>query len=177
MIFAEYYNELFREDVARVVTGLPARHDHGPDEVTIQPRSISGRNPVIRAWPDDRRALFACGLFLTVLADQVCYTHFRASYPTFRALTRYPKWRGDCPGGCYSHIHPGAVFYAIGAEEGRLPAWPAFPLSLLPGDLVATMQREIADFVGRFLPGVDQGAFWRHCDAEFPLGIRIALAL
>src|SRR5687768_12368270 len=109
MNLAEYYNGPFRADLGRGIEGRPPVHDHRPGEVTIQPRSISRENMVIRRWPEERRMLFASSLFLTVLSDQVCYTHYPNSYARFRELTRYPKWLGDCPGGCYNHIHPAVV--------------------------------------------------------------------
>src|SRR5690606_27668683 len=125
---------------------LPALHEHAPGQIALQPRTISLRNPVVRRWSVERRTLFAAGLFLTVLADQVCYTHFQASYSRFRELTMYPKWRGDCPGTCYYHIHPGAVFRAIGAHEGSLGRIEDLPFSAFPDDVIATMRHEVQVF-------------------------------
>lgn len=172
MLFADYYAGLFREDIARVASALPSRHEHTPGETTLQPRSISRRNAVIRGWSPERRALFAASLFLTVLADQVCYTHFRPSYDRFRRLTMYPKWRGDCPGGCHAHIHPRVVFQAIGAREGRRGEMQELPFAAFPDDLFATMRLEVLDFVGTYLTGVDPEDFWRRCDAEMPLDFK-----
>src|SRR5688500_7663918 len=141
MLFADYYNKLFREDLAQVLDASPPAHAHEPDEVTIQPKTISEANLIVQSWAQDRRLLFAAGLFLTVLADQVCYTHFADSYPRFRSLTKYPKWRGDCPGGCLSHIHPGAVFRTVGRSRRPTGEKQVLPFELLPDDVISTMER------------------------------------
>lgn len=173
MLFAEYYNELFRHDLSRVVQGSPCAHPHESNEATIQPRMLSEANPVVREWPQDRRLLFAAGLFLTILADQVCYTHFPGSYSRFSALTLYPKWRGDCPGGCSSHIHPGVIFRTIGRKLGQLRQATPLPLELLPDDVISTMEAEVVSFVRQYLPEVEAQAFWARCDAEIPLDFRL----
>lgn len=170
MTFRDYYNSSFRDDLRDVVRGLAPVHDHG--EFSLQPRSISVRNPTVRSWDEHRRMAFAVALFLTVLADQVCYTHFRSSYPQFRDLTQYPKWRGDCPGACHNHIHPGAVFRAIGSEEGRLGSISDLPFAEMPDEVLATMESEVTDFVRRYLPSVDAEDFWNRCDREVPLEFR-----
>jgi hypothetical protein len=41
--------------------------------------------------PREHHPNFLCALFYTVLIDQAMYTHCRADYAVFRALTQYPK--------------------------------------------------------------------------------------
>lgn len=173
MLFATYYHGLFREDLTLVAAAVPTTHEHDAGEVVFQPRTISRHNAVVRTWPEERRLLFAAGLFLTALVDQVCYTHFRDSYPRFRELTRYPKWRGDCPGGCFHNIHPIAVFRAIGARLGSLNDIRDLPFSALPDDLLSTGKEEVYEFMLRHLPEVAPDEFWRRCEAEIPAEFRM----
>lgn len=175
MTFAEYYHNLFRRDLLRIVEALPPLHDHGSDEVTLQPRTLSRANPVVRGWSAPRRMLFASGLFLTLLADQVFYTYFRAAYPHFRSLTQYPKWRGDCPGGCWWHAHPETIWRAISAKEGRLlDSLDEVHYSLLPDDLLTTMRTEVEEFAKLHLREiVTPEAYWAQCEREISPAFRL----
>ena len=173
MTLAEYYNAQFRDDLPRVLDAVPSLHDHGDDTVAIQPRTISRRNHVVRRWSVERRMLFASSLLLTVLADQVCYTHFRPLYARFRELTAYPKWRGDCPGACAYHIHPTVILRTIGAPEGQAASLDEISLAALPADLFQTMRTEVTDFCERFLPEIDKVEFWRRCDVEIPTRFKL----
>ena len=173
MQFLDYYRDSFRPDVHAVLSGLPSLHPHGSDELTIQPRTISLANPVVRRWGPEQRWAFASALYLTVLSDQVCYTHFGAAYPRFRELTQYPKWRGDCPGACWHHIHPINVFRSIGTEVGQHRDILDLPYKTLPDGLINGMETEVTDFVSRYLDAVDADDFWARCDAELPTGFRL----
>jgi hypothetical protein len=173
MTLDDYYHSQFSNDLRNVLEGLPSLHQHGSDDVTLQPRSLSTANPIVRRWEKDRLGLFASALFLTVLADQVCYTHFPEHYATFRALTRYPKWRGDCPGGCGTHIHPAVVFRVIGQSPGPVHSRDRPDYSALPSDLIATLKREITSFFPRHLPAIDAMAFLARCDSEVPVDLRL----
>ena len=170
--FVDYYNGAFRGDLLAVLIARPSLHDHRAGETTIQPRTISRSNPIVRKWPDERRMVFATGLFLTVLADQVCFTHFQGAYRRFRDLTHYPKWRGDCPGGCASHAHPGLILERIGRREGERGSFADLPYSAAPGDLITGMEREARSFVEEHLAPVNADQFWARCDHEIPLDFR-----
>jgi hypothetical protein len=171
MRLSEYYNQNFRQDLMDVLANAKSVHPHA--EVSLQPRTVSRENPTVARWPEERRLLFASALFLTVLVDQVCYTHFRDAYPTFRRLTQYPKWRGDCPGACGYHIHPEVIFRVVGQLPGPAADIEELALPLLPDDLFATMKNEIVDFVQNHLPGTDPEEFWGRCDAEIPIHFRL----
>lgn len=116
---------------------------------------------------------FAAALFLSVLTDQVCFTHFKASYPEFRRLTQYPKWRGDCPGGCAWHLHPSLIFDAIGSRPGPLPRERSPRFDLLPPDVFSVFELETKDFVREYLPEVSATRFWERCVRELPPGLRL----
>ena len=153
----------FADDLSRVVAALPPETPHAEwkGEVTVQPRTISSANPVIRAWNEDRVRQFASALFLTVLVDEVCYTHFREQYPQFRLLTNYPKFRGDCPGACGHHLHPSDVFRAVNVEPD---SWSG------QGDLyegaLEMMHAEVARVFGSGTIPIDVEDFWGRCLKE-----------
>jgi hypothetical protein len=176
MNFADYYGLPFRRDITAVLGGLAPMHEHVAGEVVLQPRTLSSLNPAVRALSDERQALFACALFLTIVADQVCYTHFRSAYDRFRALTQYPKLKGDCPGGCSAHIHPSNAL-AVGSEPGR-PQWSAPDIAArLPADVLLVMRAEVSSFISEHLPELNPGEFWEQVDREIPVDLRLALAL
>jgi hypothetical protein len=167
MTFSEYFGEPFRGDLNAVISALPSGHDHDrPTGVTIQPRTISDQNQVIQAWNAERRDLFASALFFTVLVDQVCYTHFRTHYPAFQALTLYPKFRGDCPGGCYHHLDPSAIFRALGSPHGSATGWRG-EARIVPAATEA-MRSEVLSFFADYMPAVDGPEFWRICSLHIP---------
>ncbi len=174
MSLAAYYSGDFRRDLERVVAAMPSLHDHGPDETTIQPRTLSLGNPVIRAWPEERQFLFAAALVLTILVDQVCYTYFRSVYSRFRALTLYPKLRGDCPGGCGWHAHPELIWTSIGTKEGQpYRRTEDVPFHLIPRDFLDTLESETRSFLLARLSDVDPDAFWNRCAKEISPEFRL----
>lgn len=168
--FAEYYRSAFRQDLIAVIAGAPEPcHSIAREgEVVIQPMALTYLNPVIKAWSEARRTNFALSLFLTVLSDQVCFTHFREEYGRFRQLTMSPKLKGDCPGGCANHAHPRWIFAVIGRSSYSLQRGHPKPP---PVELYATtsaMRQEVIAFVAEHLRGVDPEEFWKRCEAEFP---------
>ncbi|MDL1927938.1 hypothetical protein FCG40_02965 [Fimbriimonadia bacterium ATM] len=170
MTFKEYYGEPFRSDLGAIVASCPSLHSDWQD-VVVQPRTLSIENPAINGLTLERRNLFATALFFTVLVDQVCYTHFRAYYPQFRDLTRYPKFRGDCPGGCHSHLHPKSIFNAIGSPHG--PAYNWSGRARFVDDAIEIMRAEVLDFFNTHLNAVDGEDFWRRCVEEMPQRTRV----
>lgn len=166
MTFASYYGSQFRGDLQRVLANAHQIHQH--DEVSIQPRSVSKENRVIRMWGEQRNSLFASALFLTVLVDQVCFTHFQEIYPQFRALTMYPKFRGDCPGGCYRHLHPLSVLRAMGNEPGCALDYYVDPLPYdhLAEDFATVLDTEVSAFCEKLLPSLDAEQVLKRCRAE-----------
>lgn len=163
---SSYYGTQFRDDLRRVLANAHQIHPHG--EVTIQPRSISRENRVIRMWREERRSLFASALLLTVLVDQVCYTYFKEVYPQFRALTMYPKFRGDCPGGCHRHLHPLTVLRAMGKEPGCALDYYIVPLPYdhLAEGFSTVLDTEVTTFCENLLPSLDAEQLLKRCRAE-----------
>jgi hypothetical protein len=175
MSLQEYYRSDFRGDLLSMIAAGPRSEHRREIETVIQPRTIGAENSVVMGWSDSRRARFAACLFLTLLVDQVCYTYFAMHYKRFRQLTRYPKWKGECPGGCFTHIHPSLVFAAIGRSPGPMNRPDCFAYRALPSDTLGTMEREVHAFVRDHMPELGE-AFWDFCDREVPLQIRLAMS-
>jgi hypothetical protein len=168
--FAAYYETCFRDDLARVLRSAPAPNHLSEDaaEVVIQPRVLSCQNETVRLWPTERRALFGVALFFTVLVDQACYTHFGGLYESFRRLTAYPKFKGDCPGGCYHHLHPSLILSSLGRPPGLTDSAPPPEYAQVFWEAVPVMHREVEEFSRDRLPALDAAAFWDRCLAELP---------
>jgi hypothetical protein len=165
MTFAEYYRSNFRGDLEKVVRSAPSPNhfSEGAHETELQPRVISRHNQAVRLLPDDRRALFGVALFFTVLVDQVCYTYFRGYYPRFQVLTRYPKFKGDCPGACGHHLHPRDILSALGKPPERNEWGVVEEYRRTLADATPVMEREVFDFFREQMPEVDAVAFWTRC--------------
>lgn len=176
MNFDAYYNGEFRRDVQEVVRAARGiqRHEGWDGEVIIQLPSLSRENRAIAEMGSDRLAQFAVALYFTILVDEVMYTYFRGSYPRFRELTMYPKLVGGCPGGCHTRLEPELVFRVINGglrDRGSCLVAPTIEPRYLKALRAATpdLQREVGSFFQEHMPGVDDGAVWRHCIAEPPL--------
>lgn len=170
MTFAEYYREKFRGDLAQVVRSAPSPNHFAENsyDTDLQPRVLSRHNQAVRLWHEDRRALFGVALFFTVLVDQVCYTHVRGWYRQFQTLTRYPKFKGDCPGACHYHLHPLGIFSALGRPPGQLDWGVSQEYRSVLADAAPAMESEVLEFFRDHIPGVDGAAFWARCVAEIP---------
>lgn len=106
---SSYYHGLYREhfaafwrslddhgSVSRVRGRLnPTRFSMQSDQhfsvVDLVARPRHGLQDHLQEIPAIDQPNFLCGLFYSVLVDQVMYSHRPADYPTFRALTQYPK--------------------------------------------------------------------------------------
>jgi len=163
--FRNYYGEPFRIDL-NAVTNFPSCPCSEADEAVIQPRTISTQNPVIRSWKPEQLQLFATALFFTVLVDQVCYTHYRDFYPQFQKLTRYPKFHGDCPGGCWWNLHPNRIFRAAGSSPGSPSNWSG--RVKIPENTIDVMRNEVLEFFNDYMQAIDGKEFWRRCVGEMP---------
>ena len=161
MTYREYYGDPFRNDIHEVIASRPTpdRHILEGREAVIQPHNLTTENPAICSWASERLELFATTLFFTTLVDQVCYSYYRDSYPHFQSLTRYPKFKGDCPGGCNSNLHPRSIFRVVGIGSISSPIFD---------EAVGIMRKEVIDFFQNILKNVDGGEFWRKCLNELP---------
>ena len=105
-------------------------------------------------------------LFLTVLTDMVCFTHYKSNYSEFRKLTRYPKFIGNCPGSCNFHYHPSDIFFAMNkgrvAKEQHLMFYDKFLAAF------EIMKEETINFFNKHLAEINGEAFWEKCQKELP---------
>jgi hypothetical protein len=171
--FADYYRQHYRTDIERFIQSIPAEsrnHDYDKSVFTIQYERLTKDTPHLDGIAPEKRAYFAVALFLSVLVDEVCYTHFKPHYTQFRSLTLYPKFIGNCPGGCHYHFHPRDIFAAInysrdGQNSNRRPDITAFTVFDEASDV---MKSEVFDFFTQHMPTIDPTEFWRRCVDEFP---------
>lgn len=167
MRFADYYRGQFRTDLAEILAcTAPSRHTSAA-MTFIQPSMLSSRNRWVRGMQPDQRLLLEQALFLTFLTDQVAYTYRKPCYARFRSLTMYPKFTGDCPGGCHSHWHPRMIFGLVGAAPGRY-CGPAPTIAQCVADVLEVYQTEVEHFTSTLMPELDGPDFWSLCRAEMP---------
>lgn len=154
--FRDYYQGIFRSDLVEVVSALPSGHDlteHG--SVVIQPRTLSTENSFIRSLRRDRIDHLASALFWTILLDQVCYTYFSGQYWAFQQVTLYPKFHGDCPGGCYNNLHPQHILTQFGRRRPRLSV-----------DAAGVIREEVFELFPWPLSAISPSELWKRCLQE-----------
>lgn len=172
-MFEEYYRQHFQSDIQRFMMSIPPEsrnHEQDKSIFTIQYERLTKDTPHLDTIAPEFRAHFAIALFLSVLVDEVCYTHFKPFYTRFRLLTQYPKFIGNCPGGCHYHFHPREIFAAINySRDGRNSnKRPNVSVSEAFNESSDVMKEEIFDFFNRQLPEVSPSEFWKRCVIEFP---------
>ena len=122
MDFKTYYNSKFRDDLNRFFSTIPdASKFHEDTEnkqvFSIQYERLTPSFDHLNFLDKDGKENFAIALFLTILTDMVCFSHFKPHYSQFRNLTRYPKFIGNCLSACRYHYHPRDIFFAM--NKGR----------------------------------------------------------
>ena len=173
MTFREYYRQQFTTDIERFLMSIPPEsrnHDYDKSIFTIQYERLTKDTAHLDVIVPKHRAYFAIALFLSVLVDEVCYTHFKQEYARFRALTLYPKFIGNCPGGCHYHLHPSDIFAAINySRYGRIKTRrPDVVVYGLFDEASDVMKEEVFDFFTNHLTTISPEDFWTRCVSEFP---------
>ncbi len=168
MKFREYYAPPFVEDLNAFRTWAGAsRISHREDlegVFAIQPHLIKEHAKEVASWGTERVALFSAALFFTVLIDQICYTYFQHGYREFQHLTRYPKLRGLCPGGCQNR-HPTLVFSWLAEALGESRFEFEHGYRNIVGDAIPVMKDEVFDFFCRHVSSIEPAAFWGQCES------------
>lgn len=171
--FDKYYNGQFRNDLQRFFATIPDDSKFHEDKEHKQVYSIQyGRltkehNHLDFLSTNQDKINFAVALFFTILVDEVCYTHFKSDYPTFRQLTRYPKFIGNCLTMCRYHLHPSDIFIAMNKDrQGSSNGYLVFYDTFFNANPI--MERETLDFFSRHLKTINGKEFWEHCTKEFP---------
>jgi hypothetical protein len=169
--FKTYYNSRFRDDINRFFSTIPdASRFHEDTEnkqtFSIQYERLTPAFDHLNFFDKDGKELFAVALFLTVLTDMVCFSHFKTHYSKFRNLTRYPKFIGNCPSGCNYHYHPSDIFFAMNKGRSATEQHLVFYDKFLGA--IETMKEETINFFKEHLPEVNGDTFWEKCQKEFP---------
>ena len=94
-----YYKEYFSNDYRKLME--LHGHSHGEKGTYISIQLLTKDN--IRKITGENYPFFFCFLSLTILLDELMYTHFQNEYPTFRKATMYPKVEY---GITWHHAHP-----------------------------------------------------------------------
>jgi hypothetical protein len=156
---------------------IPARsrhHNSDKGEFTIQYANLTKDTRYLEVVPLGRRSNFAVALFFMVLIDEVCYTYYRKDYPKFRRITMYPKFIGNCPGGCQSHLHPNGIFRAVNysREDQNALKRPDIDVHDSFDEAVPVMCEEVFDFFTNHMRTISPHLFWYRCKTEFPFPVK-----
>lgn len=174
--FAIYYRTKFRQDINQFFATIPDKSKFHEDlknkqTFSIQYERLSRDFDHMNFLTKDDKEYFGVALFFTVLTDMVCFSKFHAFYDKFFRLTRYPKFIGNCPGGCHYHYNPGDIFAAMNYSRtkklgilspDRLEFYEKFNEAAEP------MKIETLDFFTTNLPEISGIEFWKLCLNEFP---------
>lgn len=173
MNFINYYRECFRNDFSCFMASIPEEsrhHENDKSEITIQYSKLFRDQNHIDVIDTNNILNFAVSLFLTILVDEVMFTHYKQHYAKFRRLTMYPKFIGDCPGACHYHRHPSDIFTGMNSYFNRHETAKKKDydfrtpfIEAIPG-----MKAGCDDFIEKNMPEMDKDSFWRRCEAEFP---------
>jgi len=110
---------------------------------------------------------FGVALFFTILVDEVCYIPYRDNYETFRQLTRYPKFSGNCLTMCRYHLLPAYIFVAMNlGQSGSSPNYLVFYYTFFKA--IPIMEEETKVFFQKYLPTISGQEFWNKRVSEFP---------
>lgn len=169
--FKTYYNSNFREDINMFFSTIPDEskfHEDNQNKQTfsIQYERLTPKFEHLNFLDKEKKELFGVALFLTILTDMVCFTHFKQHYSKFRNLTRYPKFIGNCPGGCQFHHEPNDIFFAM--SKGLSPNEPHLLFRSKFLEAIETMKEETLNFFNQYLPEINGETFWGKCQREFP---------
>ena len=174
--FASYYAMKFRLDINQFFSNIPEQSRFHEDMrnkelLSIQYERLTCDFKHLDFLNKDETEYFGVSLFFTVLTDMVCYTHYKNHYNSFRKLTRYPKFIGNCPGGCHYHYHPRDIFIAMNfSRTKRLDSHSQKLLVFYDKFLEAVpfMEQETKAFFEKQFTEVDGQLFWATCKSEFP---------
>jgi hypothetical protein len=174
--FAKYYKNRFRQDINQFFSTIPDQSRFHEDIQNKQIYSVQYERLTrdfdhLNFLTKPEREYFGVALFFTVLTDMVCYSHFHEHYESFKQLTRYPKFIGNCPGGCHYHFHPSDIFAAMNySRKNQLDILSSERLDFFEkfNEAIKTMKYEIISFIKEYIKEIDSNQFWEFCKREFP---------
>ena len=169
--FKTYYNSKFRDDINMFFSTIPDEsrfHEYTQNKLTfsIQYERLTPAFDHLDFLDKEGKEYFGVALFFTVLTDMVCFSHFKPYYSIFKNMTRYPKFIGNCPGGCNFHYHPSDIFFAM--NKGRSSTEPHLVFYDKFIEAIETMSNETISFFREHLTEIEGETFWLKCKKEFP---------
>jgi hypothetical protein len=169
--FKTYYNSKFRDDINMFFSTIPDEsrfHEDTQNKLTfsIQYERLTPAFDHLDFLDKEGKEYFGVALFFTVLTDMVCFSHFKPYYSIFKNMTRYPKFIGNCPGGCNFHYHPSDIFFAM--NKGRSSTEPHLVFYDKFIETIETMSNETISFFREHLTEIEGETFWLKCKKEFP---------
>lgn len=170
--FRRYYVERFPADIKGFFVSIPEGSKFHEDSERRQIHSIQYErlsldfNHLHFLVTEQEKLNFGVAIFFSVLIDEVFYTHFINDYDAFQKLTYYPKFIGNCPGGCHYHLHPKDIFFAINysrkGNQGNLNFYETFKFAQ------PFLHEWIQDFLELNFPLINRVDFWNKCLKECP---------
>ena len=178
--FMKYYKNRFRQDIIQFFSTIPDQSRFHEDiqnkhTYSIQYERLTRDFDHLNFLTKPEKEYFGIALFFTVLTDMVCYSHFRQYYESFKQLTRYPKFIGNCPGGCHYHYHPSDIFAAMNySKKNQLDILSPERLDFYEkfNEAVEPMKIETIDFFSKYLCEINGNDFWNICVNEFPYRLK-----
>jgi hypothetical protein len=178
--FAQYYKDNFRKDINQFFSTIPdASRFHediqNKNTYSIQYERLTHDFDHLNFLNKEEKEFFGVALFFTILTDMVCYTHFKKNYFEFQQQTRYPKFIGNCPGGCHYHFHPSDIFSAMNfsrMKKDEILAKESLDFYLKFIEAVPTMKIEIKNFFKQNMKEINGEDFWNKCVSEFPYRVK-----
>lgn len=170
--FQEYYFEHFNADLNKFFGSIPDSSKFHEDSERKNIRSIQYERLSLDLkhleFLSDGQAKenFGVALFFIVLVDEVFYTYFKQDYQSFQQVTLFPKFIGNCPGGCRYHLHPKEILLAINYSRkgklGEINFYESFKLAQ------PVFYKWIESFLQLNFPFINRIDFWNKCLRECP---------
>lgn len=169
--YQKYYTSKFRKDINQFFSTIPDKSKFHEDlnnksTFSIQYERLTPQLNHLDFLDKEEKEYFGVALFYTVLVDMVCFSHFKQYYERFKKLTMYPKFIGNCPGGCLYHFHPRDIFLAM--NKGRILSEQYLEFFKKFLEAEEPMKEEVMSFFNEYMSEIDGVEFWEKCQKEFP---------
>lgn len=166
--FNDYFPDTYHRHLERFYASLPEgilRHEDVRRQgiPCIQFPYLAGMvdSKYLDFLSDAEIAYFGVALHFEILFDMVCYTHFQTIHADFRAVTKYPKFIGGCPGACHIRNYPHQVFDALRLLCEKRGC--AFDYRGVLRQSMDPMRVHITTLIATHGLRVDPDAFWAKC--------------
>lgn len=171
--FETYYKNRFQHDIRTFFSTVPEHSKHTFDDktiFTIQYQTLTKDFEHLNFLTNKEKSYFGTALFFTVLIDQVCYSHFRDVYETFRRLTLYPKLVGNSPSTDRTNLHPSNIFSALNyfRDERKKREADRIIIEAVFNESISVMEKETMEFLRQHFPEINAQDFWERCKSNFP---------